>query len=40
MTPDLLRKGPRIHIFSVIFVINMILMNVDNIHIETLIDSK
>ena len=40
MTPDLLWKGSRIHIFSVIFVINMIFMNVDDFHVETLIDYR
>ena len=40
MTSDLLSEGSHIHMFSVIFVISMILMNVDNLHIETLTDSK
>ena len=35
MTPDLLWKGSHIHIFTVIFVISIILMNADNLHIET-----
>ena len=40
MTSDLLSEGSHIHMFSVIFVISMILMNVDNLHIETLTDSE
>ena len=40
MTSDLLWKGCHISIFRVIFVISNILINVDNFHVETLIDSK
>ena len=40
MTSDLLWKGCHIAIFRVIFVISKILMNVDNFHVEALIDSK
>ena len=40
MTLDLLWKGSHIHIFSVIFFISMMLMNLDNFHVETLLDSK
>ena len=40
MTSDLLWKGCHIPIFRGIFVISMILINVDNFHVKTLIDSK
>ena len=36
MKPDLLWKASDIHVFSAIFVISMMLMNVDNFHVETL----
>ena len=39
MTGDLLWKGSHIHILIVIFIINMMLMNLDNFHIETITDS-
>ena len=39
MTPDLLWKGSHIHIFSVIFVKSVMLMNLHNFHVETIIDS-
>ena len=40
ITTDLLWKGSLIPIFRVVFAISMILINVDNIHVEPLIDSK